>query len=136
MIIFVRKLPERPTKGIPCSSSLAPGASPINIISGVVLPCPGTVLVRVLHNEQFMQALICAVISVIVVPFGVLTGAGVDTGSVFSDEVGVCGGIGSGDTFGADGIGFVVGLGDGFSIACGRGVLADVLDLLSLSIVS
>ncbi len=62
-IIFSRKFPERPTKGRPCSSSFAPGASPINIISGLLLPCPGTVLVRVLASEHCVQLLIFKVIA-------------------------------------------------------------------------
>ena len=40
-------LPARPTNGSPCSSSLAPGASPTNIRSAFALPAPKTTLLRV-----------------------------------------------------------------------------------------
>src|SRR5215211_2884531 len=40
-----RNLPDRPTNGRPCLSSLAPGASPTSITSAVSLPSPGTMLV-------------------------------------------------------------------------------------------
>lgn len=72
VIIFVRKLPDRPTKGCPSSSSFAPGASPMNIISGLLLPCPGTVLVLPWDKEHFVQAFICAVISSILVAFSMM----------------------------------------------------------------
>ena len=41
-----RKRPAGPTKGTPCSSSRAPGASPMHITSAGAGPTPGTVWVR------------------------------------------------------------------------------------------
>ena len=49
--------PAFPTKGIPCSSSSAPGPSPINIISAFLLPVPITIFFLVLHNLHFLQFL-------------------------------------------------------------------------------
>lgn len=45
-IIFVSSFPASPTKGNPSLSSSAPGASPINTISGLESPDPNTVCVR------------------------------------------------------------------------------------------
>ena len=40
-------LPARPTNGTPCSSSFAPGASPMNMSSASALPAPNTTVLRV-----------------------------------------------------------------------------------------
>ena len=45
-MIFVRSCPAGPTKGSPCSSSSAPGASPTNIKSAEGLPAPNTTPLR------------------------------------------------------------------------------------------
>ncbi len=39
--------PARPTNGTPCSSSLAPGASPMNMSSALASPAPNTTVFRV-----------------------------------------------------------------------------------------
>ena len=46
-IISVKSLPARPTKGVPCASSSAPGASPRKTKRAVGLPSAKTVCVRV-----------------------------------------------------------------------------------------
>ena len=45
-MILVRSSPARPTNGLPCLSSSAPGASPTNISSAFGFPTPKTVCVR------------------------------------------------------------------------------------------
>src|SRR3954452_15802334 len=45
-MILVSNWPARPTNGIPCSSSSAPGASPTNIRSASGLPTPNTTCFR------------------------------------------------------------------------------------------
>ena len=47
MIMSVRSCPARPTNGLPCRSSSAPGASPMNISRVSAGPVPKTVWVRV-----------------------------------------------------------------------------------------
>ncbi len=44
----LNSLPAAPTKGLPCSFSLNPGPSPMNIISALGGPSPGTDRLRVL----------------------------------------------------------------------------------------
>jgi hypothetical protein len=48
--------PARPTKGSPCRSSSAPGASPITMSRAARLPTPNTVCVRVSHSPQSLQS--------------------------------------------------------------------------------
>ncbi len=57
--IFVSNCPARPTNGIPCASSSAPGASPITIRSALGLPTPKTNFVRVFPRPHFKQLQIC-----------------------------------------------------------------------------
>lgn len=61
--ISLRMRPAAPTKGRPCSSSFLPGASPINIMSALGFPVPGTVLVRSWASGQFLQMFIFLAIS-------------------------------------------------------------------------
>src|SRR5439155_24665907 len=53
-------LPAAPTKGLPCMSSLKPGASPTIITSAGQGPVPGTACVRVAWSPHWVQARICA----------------------------------------------------------------------------
>ena len=57
--ILVRSFPDRPTKGMPCLSSSAPGPSPMSMMEGDGFPFPGTVLVRSWHNPHFLHRWIC-----------------------------------------------------------------------------
>ena len=53
----LEQFPARPTNGMPCSSSLAPGASPTNIRSASALPAPKTTVFRVAASSgQRVQA--------------------------------------------------------------------------------
>ena len=54
--ISVSSCPAAPTNGRPCWSSWKPGPSPMNMISAVGLPSPGTPTVRVSHSLQSRQA--------------------------------------------------------------------------------
>ena len=51
--IWSRSCPLRPTKGLPCSSSLRPGPSPTITIRELGTPAPNTAWVRPSHNPQF-----------------------------------------------------------------------------------
>ncbi len=51
----VSNCPALPTNGLPCSSSVAPGASPMNKISAFGLPSPGTGFFACLYNGQSLQ---------------------------------------------------------------------------------
>ena len=52
---LVQQLAGRPTNGRPIRSSLAPGASPMNISSASAFPAPNTTLVRVWWSGQRVQ---------------------------------------------------------------------------------
>ena len=45
-MIFVSNWPALPTNGSPCSSSSAPGASPMNMSSALMFPTPNTTFLR------------------------------------------------------------------------------------------
>src|ERR1700744_598993 len=56
-MILVSNCPAAPTKGSPCASSSAPGASPTNINSASILPTPNTTFLREdARCEHFTQA--------------------------------------------------------------------------------
>ena len=54
-----RSCPDLPTNGNPSSSSLAPGASPMNRMSALAGPIPGTAFVLVLCKSHLVQVFIC-----------------------------------------------------------------------------
>ena len=55
-IMLLSSCPARPTKGSPCSSSSAPGPSPINMISARGFPTPKTMFLRPRLRPQRVQS--------------------------------------------------------------------------------
>src|ERR1035441_812662 len=79
-IIWVSNCPARPTNGMPCASSSAPGPSPTKTSGDCGLPTPKTILLRPSDRRQRWQSPMSSTILRSVSPVGARGGRSIGTG--------------------------------------------------------